>query len=176
MEPVVLPDDGFPPPPPKPWALTGCKGRPPNTIRSLFLVEAELEEHNRRLQELYRRVERSESKWEGHHLDDAEIVLVAYGICARIAREAVVLGRQRGMKIGLLRPITLWPFPRAPFEGLAESAKAFLVVEMSMGQMVEDVRLAVGGRRPVALLPHAAVVPGAGEILERANQVLREET
>ena len=176
MEPVVLPDDGFPPPPPKPWALTGCRGRQPNTIRSLFLVEAELEEHNRRLQELYRRVERNEAKWEGHRLEDAGIVLVAYGICARIAREAVVLGRGRGMKIGLLRPITLWPFPRAPFEKLAESAKAFLVVEMSMGQMVEDVRLAVGGRRPVALLPHAAIAPEAEEILERANQVLREET
>ncbi len=175
MEPVVVPDDGFPPPPPKPWALTGCRGREPNTVRSLFLVEAELEEHNRRLQDLYRRVESEETRWEEHALDDAEVVVVAYGICARIAREAVALGRQRGVRIGLLRPLTLWPFPAAAVRAAAERARAVLCVEMSMGQMVEDIRLAVEGRRPVGLLPHAAVAPEAEEILERATEMLREE-
>jgi len=168
MEPVVIPDEPFPPPPPKPWALTGCEGRDPNTVVSLYLIEAELEQHNHRLYETYRRVEREETRWDAVNVEGAEVVLVAYGICARMCREVVALGRQRGRRIGLIRPITLWPFPSQAVAEAAEGGCPILVVEMSMGQMIDDVRLALEGRAPVALLGRPAVLPQAEEIFERA--------
>jgi 2-oxoglutarate ferredoxin oxidoreductase subunit alpha len=171
MEPVVIPDEPFPPPPPKPWALTGCRGRPPRTIRSLYLGEGELESVNYRLGETYGRVESDEPRCETARLADADVVLVAYGMCARVCREAVALARGRGHRVGLIRPITLWPFPKDAVAGAAERARAFLAVEMSMGQMVEDVRLALDGRRPVGLLGRPAAVPEAEEICERAVQM-----
>ena len=168
MEPVVFPDEPFPPPPPKPWALTGAEGRPHRTIRSLFLGDGELEEHNYRLFETYRRVERDETRWDAVGMDGAEVVLVAYGMCGRICREVVAFGRQRGRAIGLLRPVTVWPFPRRPILEAAERGAKFLVVEMSMGQMADDVRLTLAGKGTVELLGRPAFVPGAEEIFERA--------
>ncbi|MFP4056659.1 MAG: 3-methyl-2-oxobutanoate dehydrogenase subunit VorB [Candidatus Brocadiia bacterium] len=168
MEPIVVPDEPFPPPPPKPWALTGCRDREPNIVRSLYLGEGELEEANYRYHEVYARVEREETCCERVALDDAEVVLVAYGMTARVCRQAVAAGRERGLRVGLLRPVTLWPFPAEAVRQAAEQARAFLVVEMSMGQMVEDVRLALDGLRPTELLGRPAAVPQADEILDRA--------
>jgi 2-oxoglutarate ferredoxin oxidoreductase subunit alpha len=174
MEPMVIPDDPFPPPPPKPWALTGCEGRLPNTVKSLFLGDGELERHNYQLFETYRRVEREETRWASVAVEDADVVFVAYGFCARICREVVVLGRSRGQRLGLIRPITVWPFPKRPILEAASHAIGFLVVEMSMGQMVEDVRLALEGRSQVALLGRPAFVPEAGEVYDCAMALLEK--
>jgi 2-oxoglutarate ferredoxin oxidoreductase subunit alpha len=160
MEPV-----SFSPPPPRPlppkeWILDGSRGRPPRSIRSLYLGPGVLEAHNLKLQEKYCEIEEREVRWEGFELEDAELVLIAYGISARLSREAVRKLRKRGKRVGLFRPITLWPFPRRELVSLARTASRFLAVEMSYGQMVEDVRLAVEGTRPVALYGR-----GGGEIL-----------
>lgn len=173
MEPVVLPDEPFPPPPPKPWALTGCQGREPNVIKSLHLGEGVLEQHNYRLQENYRRVEAAEPRAESVAVEDADVVLVGYGTCARICREAVAMGREAGHKIGLVRPITLWPFPKQAILDAAAGGPTFLGVEMSIGQMTEDIRLALEGRCPVEVLGRPAAVPEAAEILERAVRILQ---
>ena len=171
MEPVVLPDEPLPPPPPKPWALTGCRGREHNTVRSLYLIEEELEQHNRRCQQVGRRVAEEETRWETAAVADADVVLVAYGSPSRICREAVARGRARGLRIGLIRPVTLWPFPVEAVRRAAERPVSFLVVEMSLGQMAEDVRLALEGGRPVDLIGRPAVLPSASEILGRADQL-----
>ncbi|HUT35994.1 MAG TPA: 3-methyl-2-oxobutanoate dehydrogenase subunit VorB [Planctomycetota bacterium] len=172
MEPVVIPDEPFPAPPPKPWALTGCEGRPPRLVRSLLLGEGELERHTYALFDTYRQVEREETRWEAMAAEDADVVLVAYGMCARICREAVALGRRQGMRLGLIRPITLWPFPNQALTVAAAGARGVLVVEMSMGQMAQDVRLALEGRRPIALLGRPAFLPEAQEVLECAAALL----
>ena len=172
MEPVVFPDQPFPPPPPKPWALTGADGRPPNTVRSLFLGDGELEQHTYDLFDTYRRVERDETRWQAVAAEDAEVVLVAYGICARVCLEVVALSRALGQRVGLLRPTTLWPFPKDAVRMAAKHAKAILVVEMSMGQMVDDVRLALDGSRQVALLGRPAYVPAIEEVHECAAALL----
>ena len=173
MEPLVVPDEPAPPPPPKPWAATGCKGREPNTIKSLILVEAELEQHNRRLFETYRRVAHEETRCEEVDVADADVVLVAYGSPSRMCREAIDAARKRGLKLGLIRPITLFPFPSEAIRAAAKRPVAFLAVEMSMGQMVDDVRLAVDGRRPVELLGRPAMLSDAAEIVERAAALAR---
>jgi len=155
---------------PKPWALTGCKGRKPNIIRSLYLAEGKLEEINLQLQRKYRQIEKNEQRWEGAFIKDAKILLVAYGTMARIARSAVNKLREKGKKIGLIRPITLWPFPNKAFKQLAISDKrlAILVIEMSYGQMVEDVRLAVNGKFPIEFLGRAGGgIPTEKEIINK---------
>ncbi len=173
MEPMVFPAEPFPPPPPKPWALTGCQGRDPNTIRSLFLGDGELEQRNYALFEGYRQVEREETRWEAVAADDADVVLVAYGICARVCREALARARRNGLRLGLLRPITLWPFPSQAIALAAATARALLVVEMSMGQMAQDVRLALDGNRRIALLGRPAYVPAVDEVLDCAASLLK---
>jgi len=164
MEPVT-----FPPPrssqiPEKEWVLTGAAGRAPRTIKSLFLGQGELDRHNRKLQDRYRRIEAEEVRFEEIETDDAALILVAYGISARLCREIVRNLRREGEKIGLLRPITLWPFPTVRLRELAENADKFLAVEMSYGQMIEDVRLAVNGEKPVGFFGR-----GGGEILTLAE-------
>ncbi len=153
MEPVELPE-------PvqqhieKPWALTGVKpGATAKVIRSLFMSPGEegmLEQRNYLLQAKYDRMAEREVMFDASLTDDAEIVLVAYGTSARIAKNAVNLARAEGIKAGLIRPITLFPFPEKVLRDLAGRTKRFLVVEMNLGQMVEDVRLAVNGRAPVS--------------------------
>ena len=175
MEPVVIPDEPFPPPPPKPWALTGCQGRPKRTILSLYLGEGKLEEHNYRLRATYERVAAEETRAEARAVEDADVILVAYGTCARICRDAVALGRAAGRRIGLVRPITLWPFPTQAMLDAAAARPTFLCVESSLGQMVEDVRLALEGRCPVELLGRPAAIPSTAEVLERAVQIMEEK-
>ena len=141
----------------KSWALTGCAGRAPNVIKSLYMGEGELERRNGMLQEKYRRIKEKEALFEHFRTEDADVILVAFGIAARIACSAVELLRSRGRKAGLFRPITLWPFPEAELSRLAEQEKGktktqkrkFVVFELNAGQMVEDVRLSINGRAQV---------------------------
>ncbi|MGE5279838.1 MAG: 3-methyl-2-oxobutanoate dehydrogenase subunit VorB [Deltaproteobacteria bacterium] len=144
MEGVALPPQGQPPAPvPKPWALTGAKGRRPNIVRSLFLARDGVEKNNLFLQQRYKRIVSRETRLEAYRMEGARAAIVAYGSMARIARAVVDGARRRGVKVGLLRPITLWPFPAKELARFSRKTRRFLVAEMSYGQMVEDVRLSV---------------------------------
>lgn len=131
------------------WALTGCEGRQPRKIRSLLMAPGALEQHNYHLAEKYRKITEAETRFETVSLDSAEIVLVAQGIASRMAKGALEMAVQKKMKVGMIRPIVVWPFPYQIIRKTAEKAKKFLVVEMNMGQMIEDVRLAVGDKAEV---------------------------
>jgi len=139
---------------PRPWALTGCKGRKPNVVKSFYMAEGDLEKFNIILQKKYKIIREREQRYEGMFLDDAKIILVAYGTMARIAKSAINKLRERNKKAGLIRPITLWPFPESIFKRVTGNGKRvkFLVIEMSYGQMLEDVRLALNGKAPVEFL------------------------
>jgi pyruvate/2-oxoacid:ferredoxin oxidoreductase alpha subunit len=134
---------------PAEWTVQGTPATRRNVVTSIFLQPDELETHIRKLEAKYREAERNEVRWENSRTDDAEIVLVGYGIVARILQHAVDELRARGIRAGLLRPITLFPFPEAELRRLARQAHRFVVVEMSTGQMVEDVRLALGRDVPI---------------------------
>jgi 2-oxoglutarate/2-oxoacid ferredoxin oxidoreductase subunit alpha len=148
------------------WELTGAAGRPPRVVRSLHLRPEDLEDHNRRLQAKYATITEREVRYAIESLEDAEIAVVAYGTAARVARTAIDRARKAGLPVGLLRPITLWPFPTAAIAALAPKVRAILVVELSAGQMIEDVRLAVEGRTPVFFHGRTGgMVPMPGEVL-----------
>ncbi len=150
MEKVELKEEGSLPMPEKPWATTGKpKTRQRNIITSLFIEPEVMEQVNIKLQKKYREIEKNEVRYEAINCDDAEIVLVAYGLSARISQKTVDIAREKGIKAGLLRPITLWPFPERPIADLTNHVENFLVVEMNSGQMVEDVKLAVNGKSQV---------------------------
>lgn len=154
---------------PKPWALTGCKGRKPNVIRSLFLKEGALEELNRKLQKKYDLMKKNEIRFEKHKTEDAEIVIVAYGTSGRISVPCVNRLRKDKMKAGLFRPISLWPFPYKALKSLDKGKTKFLVVEMSTGQMLEDVRLAIQDDKRVYFYGRTGGgVPSEEEIIEKA--------
>lgn len=151
----------------KDWALTGAKGREPKVIKSLFLKKGALEELNNLLQASYRKIENEEVRFEEYLCDEAEIIFVSYGITSRIVKSVVKAIRKQGVKAGLLRPITLWPFPKSVIENYSSKVKAFFVVEMSAGQMVEDVKLAVNGKREVFFYGRTGgSVPTKEEILD----------
>lgn len=133
----------------KTWALSGCEGRKPNVIKSLFMGEGELEQRNYMLQDKYQQMRDNEVRFQTYNTDDAEIIVVAFGIAARIAMSAVRKLRSEGHKIGLFRPITLFPFPEKQLNDLADKNRRFIAVELNAGQMVEDVRLAVNGKSEV---------------------------
>ena len=164
MEPAIITNPKPVQLPEKDWTLTGARGRPPRSIKSLYLGVGKLKEHNQKIQDIYREITENEVRWESFLTDDASLVLVAYGITARICREVVSLLRKEGLAVGLLRPITLWPFPEKPIQELSRKTKKFLSVEMNYGQMVDDVRLAVNGNCPVEFFGH-----GGGEILTGAE-------
>ena len=149
MEPVV-PAYRTPPRVEADWAVTGAAGRRPRVVRSLHLAPEALEAQNQHLQAKYRAIQAAEVRWTGEMLEDAEVAIVAYGTAARVARTAIRQARAGGLRAGLFRPISLWPFPSAPLAELAGRVRGLLVVELSAGQMVEDVRLAVECRTPVA--------------------------
>ncbi len=161
----------------KPWAATGLKTRTtPNIITSLHLKPEELEKHNIHLQEKYSTIICNEVRYEELYTDDADLVLVAYGITSRIARSAMKKARDEGMKVGMLRPITLWPFPEQPIAKLAAKTKAFLTLELSAGQMVEDVRLAVNGAKPVYFYGRmGGMIPSTKEIYDQIIKILHSE-
>ena len=172
MEPIVLEKKPRRKLPAKDWALTGAKGRKQNIVRSLWLGEGVLEKHNYKLQAKYEQVQKNEVLCEEYEVEDAEIVVVAYGIAARIVRCAVDRAREDGIKAGWIRPITLWPFPAEQISRAADEMRIFLCVEMSCGQMVEDVKLAVAGKAPVLFYGRAGgSVPSVDEILERIKQL-----
>ena len=152
----------------KPWALTGtqCK-RKHNVVNSLYLKPDELEKKNFERYERYAIVEENEPMWEEFMMEDAEICVVAFGIASRVAKNAVVAAREEGIKVGLIRPITLWPFPVKPLRAAADKCKAFISVELNMGQMIEDVRLATECKRPVTLCNRTGgMIPSPNQVLE----------
>ncbi len=151
---------------PKTWAACGTEGkRKHNIINSLYIEANELETLVNNRYKKYAEIEKNEARWESYMTDDADYILVAYGTIARIAKTAISALRRDGIKVGLIRPITLWPFPKEAFEKAAETAKGFLSVEMSMGQMVEDVRLSVNGKKPVSFFGRTGgVIPTPDEI------------
>ncbi len=151
LEPAEIPEQ-VPPVPrvDKPWATIGRGQRAhKNVVNSLFLQPEDLARHNQVLQDAYAEAEAAEVRHDGRRLEDARHVVVAYGVAARVALTAVAALRSAGVPVGLLRPVTLWPFPTEELAALAERVDSFHVFELSAGQMVEDVRLAVNGRRPV---------------------------
>jgi 2-oxoglutarate ferredoxin oxidoreductase subunit alpha len=157
------------------WALGGADGRAPRVVRSLHLHPEELEEHNTALQAKFARIAANEGRWAGERLDDAEVVLVAYGTAARVAHSAMAQAREEGIRAGLFRPISLWPFPEAALRELAARVNGILVVELSAGQMIEDVRLAVEGRCRIGFHGRTGgMVPTPAEVLT-ALRALREE-
>jgi 2-oxoglutarate ferredoxin oxidoreductase subunit alpha len=174
MEPAELPPmRPVRPPKDRPaWALTGAKGRDPITITSLYLGGENLERVNLRLQTKLKEIAENEVRWEEYDTDDAELLLVAFGSVGRICQTVVREARAEGIKAGLLRPVTLWPFPSARLAELARQVRGILVVEMNAGQMVEDVRLAVGDRCPVRFHGRmGGVVPLPDEILDALEEV-----
>ncbi|SMB95258.1 2-oxoglutarate ferredoxin oxidoreductase subunit alpha [Thermanaeromonas toyohensis ToBE] len=178
MEPVRLKDPGtqetsdF-----KPWATTGWEGnRPRNVIYTLYLEPEALEGLNLRLQRKYAEICQKEKRWEAVGLADAQVALVAYGTASRICRRIVEVTKQQGLRVALIRPITLWPFPSEAFEeALAAGITKFLVVEMNYGQMVEDVRLAVNGRGKVAFYGRGGgMIPTPKEIIAALQKLIQE--
>lgn len=172
MEPVVLKKKPRRKLPPKDWALTGAKNRKQNIVRSLWLANGALEQLNHKLQARYEQIQKNEVLCEQYRVDDAEIVVVAYGIAARIVRSAVSKARAEGIKAGWIRPITLWPFPTEQISKAAEELRIFLTVEMSCGQMLEDVKLAISGKAPVLFYGRpGGGVPTVDEILDKIKQL-----
>jgi 2-oxoglutarate ferredoxin oxidoreductase subunit alpha len=135
--------------PPKDWVVDGCKGRRPRVIRSLCMGQGELEQRNRKLLDKYEVMKKREVMCDGSNLRDSELVVVAFGTAARIAFSAIQELRKEGARVGLFRPVTLYPFPEKQLSKMAKEGRTFMVVEMNAGQMVEDVRLAVNGRSEV---------------------------
>ncbi len=157
------------------WALSGADGRPPNILNSLYLAPDLMEEHVHGLISKWDRMKETECRYEEYLIEDAKVVVVAYGISARLVRAAVNLARAEGIEVGLLRPITLWPFPWERIAELTGTAQQFLTVELNSGLMVEDVRLGVLGRRPVEQLWRVGgnMIPVA-QILEKITRMARE--
>lgn len=153
----------------KPWALTGTHmKRAHNIVTSVYIDADSCEKHNRHLQEKYTSIQQNETKYQSLACEDAELILVAYGTCSRVIASVIKKARQDGYKVGLLRPISLWPFPEQAIHHYAQKTKAFLSVEMSEGQMVEDVRLYAQGRVPVYFYGrNGGHIPHQGEIYEK---------
>jgi 2-oxoglutarate ferredoxin oxidoreductase subunit alpha len=150
------------------WRLTGADGRRPRVVRSLHLLPEDLERHNTHLQAKFAEIRAKELRWEESALDDAEIGVVAYGTAARVARTAIDRARAAGLRAGLFRPISLWPFPTEALRVAASRLRALVVVELSAGQMIEDVHLAVEGRKPVFFVGRTGgLVPAPGEVLRQ---------
>ena len=172
MEPVVLPEES-PELPEKPWATTGHgNARPKNVANSLYLDAAECEKMNVERFKRYEVIKANEQMSEGYLLEDADIVVTAFGASARIARSAVRSAREEGIKAGLFRPITLWPFPVDALAATIDTAKAYLSVEMNMGQMVDDVRLVVKGAHPVEFYGRTGgVIPEPADVLAKLREI-----
>ncbi|SKA79374.1 2-oxoglutarate ferredoxin oxidoreductase subunit alpha [Caloramator quimbayensis] len=157
------------------WAATGLHGRKEHhVINSLFLQPEELEKHNEKLQKKYAEIEKNEVKYEMYNCDgDLDIVLVSYGTVSRICKNVIKMLAKEGLKVGLIRPITLWPFPKKAFEEVVDRTKyGFLSVELSCGQMVEDIELSVKGRKPVNFFGRSGgMVPSPTEIANKVKEI-----
>jgi 2-oxoglutarate/2-oxoacid ferredoxin oxidoreductase subunit alpha len=175
MEPVELPEPvDLSKLPQKPWAATGAKGRDPNIILSFDLSPDNLKKMNLELQAKYAEIRKNEVRWEETETADADIVIVAYGTIARIAKTVILMARAEGIRLGLFRPITLWPYPYEPLRALADRASTVLTVEMSAGQMWEDVRLAVAERAETPFYGEmGGIVPTPKGILSEVKKYAR---
>ncbi len=174
MEPVSLPEVKAARNP-KPWVTNGCKGRQRRVIKTLYLDPQESESHNLQLQAKYRQLEAREARSEGYRLEDAQILIIAFGICGRVGRTAVDNLREKGLPVGLFRPVTLWPFPSASLATAAVGAREILAVELNAGQMVEDVRLALPGREVHFYGRMGGAVISASEIETEIQRILGGE-
>lgn len=174
MEPVEFAPPQQSKPVEKPWAATGYDGKKKRAIINSLYIEAEqMSVVNARLQAVYDEIKRNETRYEEYMMDDAEYCIVAYGTTSRIAKNAIVKARKElGIKAGLIRPITVWPFPSEAIAQAAKRCKAFITVEMSTGQMVEDVRLAVNGACPVSFIgTTGGIVPTPDNIIAELKRV-----
>jgi len=157
--------------PPKDWALTGAAGRKPNLIKSLYLKEGEMERHNWKLFEKYQRMKGKEVRYEATQEEDAQLVVVAFGTTARVSKRAIRLARAAGLRVGLFRPITLFPFPEEALLRLSQRVKRFLSIEMNTGQMVEDVKLSVARDAEVHFYGHP---PGSPPVPEELLEAIKK--
>ena len=174
MEPVVLPENKDKTPIEKPWAACGHKGeRKHNIVNSLYLKPDNLEKLINERYERYEIIKANEQRAEEYLVDDADLVLVAYGASSRVVRSAVNMAREMGLKVGMVRPISLWPFPTDAIKKAADTAKSLLVVEMSMGQMVDDVKLAINCCKPVHFYGRTGgIIPTPKEVLGEIQKIL----
>ena len=168
MEPVELPEDMSGPKYDKPWAVRGTENkREHNIINSLYLVPEQLEVKNFERYKKYAEVEKNEALCEEYMTEDADVCVVAFGIAARVSKNAIDAARAKGIKAGLIRPITLWPFPSENIAKIADRVKGFISVELSMGQMIEDIRLAESCKKPVKLCNRVGgMIPSPEEVLK----------
>ncbi len=175
MEPVELPDIEVKEVE-KPWAVRGTKGeRKHNIVNSLYLNPEQLEQTNFERYERYAQIENNEVMYEEFMMEDAEYCVVSFGIASRISKNAVVEARKQGIKVGLIRPITLWPFPKTALKKASETVKGFISVELSMGQMIEDVKLAIDCSRPVVLCNRTGgMIPSPEQVLESIKKMAKE--
>jgi 2-oxoglutarate ferredoxin oxidoreductase subunit alpha len=175
MEKVILPVAGSLPQRETPWASTGKKkSRERNIITSLFIQPERMEQINQKLQAKYQKMRDEEIRWEELKTDDAEIVLVAFGLTSRICEKTVDLAREKGLRVGLLRPKTLFPFPTKPIAALANRGAIFLTVEMNAGQMVQDVRLAVEGKTNIFFHGRmGGMIPSPEDVLEQVISITK---
>jgi pyruvate/2-oxoacid:ferredoxin oxidoreductase alpha subunit len=177
MEVVDIPEGVTDLPDHSEWAVTGKPDTSGNLISSIVLDPHDLEDHNLKLDAKYKEIMANEVMYEEYKTEDADLIVVAYGVVSRIVYSTVDMAREQGLKVGLLRPITLWPFPTEVISRLAESASRFLAVELSTGQMVEDVQLAVNGKVPVHFYGRCGgVVPGSMELLDEFNKIMEGVT
>ena len=173
MEPVSL-DLGEVKKYDKPWALTGTNNeRKPNIVNSLFLKPEELEQFNFDRYKRYAEIEKNEVMYEEYKMDDAEYCIVAFGVAARVSQNAIDEARKNGIKVGMIRPITLWPFPKEVLNKAANKVKAFISVELSMGQMIEDVELSIRCKKPVLLCKRTGgMIPTTKNVLDSINEAV----
>ena len=173
MEPVDFDGIGCDTPPEKPWAACGHEGRrKKNIINSLYIEANELEQVILNRYRRYTEIEKNETRYEAYMTDDAEICLVAYGITSRICKTAVNLARRKGIKAGMLRPITLWPYPKEVLADLAGRVGRFLVVELNMGQMIDDVKIAISCKKPVDFFGRTGgMLPTPEDILNQIRKL-----
>jgi len=161
--------------PTKTWALTGAKGRPKNIIKTLYLDPEVLEKVNLEINRKMPGITKNEVHVETYQIDDAEVIIAAYGTVARIAKTAIKVLREKGIKVGMIRPITAFPFPYETFEKTADKVKKFLVVEMSFGQMLEDVKLGVCGKAQIKFYGRTGgMVPSYDEIIIETEKLVKE--
>ena len=173
MEPVIFRPRPRRDLPPKEWALTGADGRERNVVHSFHLLAQDLIDHNARIQAKLKRITENEVRFDTAGLEEAQAVLVAYGTSARVCKAAIVRAEKEGIRLGLIRPITLWPFPSEVIRSTAERGLPFVTVEMSAGQMIEDVRLAVEGRAPVGFCGRCGGgAPTSTEVLDEVKKYI----
>ena len=158
----------------KPWALTGTKGeRKPNIVNSLYLKADELEKVNFERYERYATIEKEEALWEEYLMDDAEVCIVAFGVAARVSKNAIDAARAKGIKVGMIRPITLWPFPKEVLLKAADKVDKFISVELNMGQMKDDIELAIRCKKDVLLCNRTGgMIPTVENVLDKIDEAI----